>query len=303
MSPFAERKLNEVIERTLADAGLTTPPVRLEDVLAHLKLFKEFYDLSDPSFLERAKHRIMVGGYRLAEIVRKIKLKAVLFFEEDRVALDQSLPVLKQDWPAFHEAGHRICPGHREVFAFGDTAQTLHPTYHEKLEAEANFAGAGLMFCGKRFSDEAVDTCPSWQTIESMAKLFGRTKTTTLRRYAEFGPDLAMAAIIGTPAWKYDAENPPGSWRHFVPSRKFGLQFASIDVNMAFEQVNAQCKRQRGGQVADFTLVLTDDNGNGHEFLAGAFCNTYDLLVLLVHQHKLSPRGTIIVPEVLPTAN
>ena len=81
------------------------------------------------------------------------------------------------------------------------------------------------------------------------------------------------------------------------------MQFSSIDVNKVFEQVNAHSKRQRGGQVAGFTLALTDDNGHDHEFLAEAFCNTYDLLVLLVHQHKLSPRGTIIVPEMIQTAN
>lgn len=296
MTPFAERELNKVIERTLKDAGLTRPPIRLEDVLAHLELFKEFYDLSDPSFLDKTKHRLMVGGQRLIQIVRKIKLQAVLFFDENRIGIDRSLPPLKQDWPAFHEAGHRICPGHREVFAFGDTAQTLDPVYHEKLEAEANFAGAGIMFCGKKFTDDARDTAPCWQTIELMAAQYGRTITTTLRRYAGFGPDRTMAAIIGTPAWKHNAEHPAGSCRHFVKSREFETRFSNIEAQKTFEKVNANC-RGRGGQVASFQLVLVDDNGDGHEFLAEAFSNTYDLLVLLVHQRKLSPGSMIIVPE------
>lgn len=298
MSPFAEAELNKVIELTLKDAGLTNPPVRLEDLLTHLELFQEFYDLTNPSFLERAKHRIMVGGHRLAQIVRKIKLQAVLFFDENRIAVDESLPVLKREWPAFHEAGHRICPGHREVFAFGDTAQTLHPTYHEKLEAEANFAGSGLMFCGERFTKEATDTDPSWETIEALADRFGRTKTTTLRRYTEFGPNLVMAAIIGTPVWKLDSVHEPGSWRHFIVSRKFGRQFSSLDVSKTFEEVNAQCKRQRGGKVAEFEMILGDDNGEFYEFCAAAFCNTHDLLVLLVCRNKRSPGGTIVVPDI-----
>lgn len=298
MSPFAEAELNKVIERTLKDAGLTRPPVRLEDVLAHLELFKEFYDLTNPSFLDRAKHRIVVGGHRLAQIVRKIKLQAILFFDESRIVVDETLPVLKREWPAFHEAGHRICPGHQEVFAFGDTAQTLHPTYHEKLEAEANFAGAGLMFCGKRFTEEAADTAPSWETIEALADRFGRTKTTTLRRYAEFGPNSIMAAMIGTPAWKFDADYEAGSCRHFVVSLKFGQRFSGVNATKLFEEVNAHCKRQRGGKVANFELCLTDDNGEPHEFLAVAFCNTHDLLVLLVHRNKLSPGGTIVVPDI-----
>lgn len=165
MTPFAQRELNKLIERTLKEAGLTKPPVRLEDLLAHLKLYQEYYDLSDPAFLNRTKHKMLIGGRRLVEIVKRIKLQAVLFFDENRVAIDRSLPPLKRVWPGFHEAGHRICPLHREIFAFGDTAQTLNPDYQEKLEAEANFAGAGLMFCGKRFTEEARDTLPCWETI------------------------------------------------------------------------------------------------------------------------------------------
>ena len=65
MTPFAQRELNKVIERTLKDAGLTRPPVPLQDMLDHLKLFQEFYDLSDPSFLDKTKHKLQVGGRRL----------------------------------------------------------------------------------------------------------------------------------------------------------------------------------------------------------------------------------------------
>lgn len=297
MTPFAERELNKVVERTLKDAGLTKPPVRLERILSHLKLFKEFYDLSNPSFLDRAKHRVMVGGHRLAQIVQKIKLQAVLFFDENRLGIDSSLPALKQDWPAFHEAGHRICPGHREVFAFGDTAQTLHPSYQEKLEAEANFAGAGLMFCGRKFTEEAIDTVPSWQTVEKLAERFGRTKTTTLRRYAEFGPELVIAALIGTPAWRGDADHPAGECRHFVSSRSFSRDFACVDEDELFARINARCKRQRGGTVAQCELAISDDNGDEHEFAVEAFCNTYDLLVLLVHRRRLGAKKMVVVPR------
>ncbi len=297
MTPFAQQKLNKVIERTLRDAGLTEPPVRLEHVMDHLKLFQEFYDLANPDFLDKAKHKIRIGGQRLAQLFEKIKLQAVLFFDENRVVIDQSLPVLKRTWPGFHEAGHRICPGHRETFAFGDTAQTLDPDYQEMLEAEANFAGAGLMFCGKRFTKETRDTTPCWQTIETLADRFGRTKTTTLRRYAGFGPDHVMAAAIGTPWWKEDGEHEPGSCRHFVPSPEFATQFSNLDRARLFELVNTQAKPRSGGLVASFAMALTDDNDSQHEFHVETFFNTYDLLVLFVHQRKLSPRGTLVVPN------
>lgn len=296
MSPFAKRELNKVIERTLKDAGLTKQPVGLNELMKHLKLFQEFYDLSNPGFLDRAKHEMVIGGHRLSRIIKKIKLQAVLFFDESRVVIDSSLPTLRREWPGFHEAGHRVCPGHRDVFAFGDTAKTLDPAFQEKLEAEANFVGAGLMFCGKRFTEEARDTTPEWQTIGALADRFERNITTTLRRYAGFGPDVIMAAVIGTPAWKYDSEHAPGSWRHFVPSPKFAAQFSTIDVAGMVDLVNGQARQQRGGQVAGFPFVLTDDNDERHEFYAEAFFNTHDLLMLFVQRQKLNARGTIVVP-------
>jgi hypothetical protein len=297
VTPFQERELNKIVERTLRDAGFRNPPVQLTDVLEHLELSQYFYDLSDPSFLDKAKHKVMVGGHRLVEIIRKIKLQAVLFFDEGRIVVDRSLPPLKQVWPAFHEAGHRICPLHKEVFAFGDTAQTLLPEFHEKLEAEANYAGGCLMFCGNYFTRETMDTMPCWATVDAMAERYGRTKTATLRHYVRFGPDHPMAVIIGTPWWKQGGDHEPGSWRHFVSSYGFARQFSNANADYLNGTVNQNTKEQYGGQVASFTLPLADDDGIEHEFLAEAFFNRYDLLMMFVHLRKLNSRGVIVVPE------
>lgn len=295
MTPFAQRKLNSVIERTLRDAGFRGPPVRLKDVLDHLELYQEFYDLSDPGFLDKTKHKIQIGGRKLVEIVRKIKLNAVLFFDENRVIIDRSLPILRRVWPGFHEAGHRICPGHREVFAFGDTAQTLDPDYHEKLEAEANFVGAGLMFCGERFTEEARDTTPCWETIDAFAERFGRTKTTALRRYTGFGPNHIMASMLVTPQWKLDGDHPPGSGRRFVRSPRFAKQFSTADVKDLAQLVTSASSSS--GSLDTGQVVLRDDNDDHHEFLMETYFNSYDLLTIFVHQRKLNTRGQIVVPH------
>lgn len=295
MTNSAQRKLNCVIERTLKDAGLTNPPVRLTDILEHLELHQQFYDLSDPGFLEKTKHKLQVGGRKLVEIIQKIKLSAVLFFDEKRVVIDRSLPILRREWPGFHEVGHRICPGHREVFAFGDTAQTLHPDFHENLEAEASFVGEGVMFCGERFTDEARDTMPCWQTIDALADRFKRTKTTALRRYTGYGPSRIMASMLVTPQWKLDGVHLPGSGRRLVRSPGFAKQFSMAGVKDLVQLVASADSST--GSLSTRVVVIADDNDDHHEFLMEAYFNSYDLLTIFVHQRKLNMRGRIVVPQ------
>src|SRR5271166_6374755 len=135
MDDATRREIDKVVWQTLRDAGIVEPPVQTEAILEHLALYRQFYDLQDPSFIERAKYKIQIHGRRLVEVVKKIKLTAVLFNDENRIVVDAGLPILKREWPSLHEAAHRILVWHRPYF-YGDTAQTLDPDWHEALEAE-----------------------------------------------------------------------------------------------------------------------------------------------------------------------
>ena len=99
--------------RTLRDAGIAEPPVHIEVVLQHLRLNREFFDIHNPTFLDKAKHRVRVNGQHLSRLLRKIKLVALLFDDEDRIIVDEALPELKREFPSFHEAVHRVLPWHR----------------------------------------------------------------------------------------------------------------------------------------------------------------------------------------------
>ena len=57
------------------------------------------------------------------------------------------------------------------------------------------------MFCGPVFSGEAKDTKPEWASIEGLKKRYGKSYSTTLRRYVQFGPDCPMAMLVSTPLW------------------------------------------------------------------------------------------------------
>lgn len=67
MNDATRSEIDKVCWKTLKDAGIVRPPVRIEKVLDFLQLHREFYDLENPGFLDRAKHKIKVhvAGWRV----------------------------------------------------------------------------------------------------------------------------------------------------------------------------------------------------------------------------------------------
>jgi len=295
MDDAPRREIEKVSWNTLREAGIVRPPVRIETVLEHSHLHRDFYDLQNPNFLDRAKHKIRVHGHRLVNILREIKLVAVLLYDEDRIVVDAGLPEIKRDFPSFHEATHRILVWHRPFF-YGDTAQTLNPDWHERLEAEANHGASALMFCGPLFTREALDTTAEWASVATLKERYGKSFVTTLRRYVEHSHDHPMAMLVSTPHWEERPADQPERWRHFVPSKRFATEFASVTASDLLLPVDTNSNEQSGGLLADFTYCLRDTNGDAHEFRAQSFYNRYYVLTLFVELRRLGAKR-IVVPR------
>lgn len=302
MDEATRREIDKVAWQVLRDAGIRQPPVRIENVLHHLSLYREYYDLQSPGFLDRAQHKIQIHGRRLVDVVQKIRLKAVLFYDEDRIVVDQNLPLLKRDHPSFHEVAHRILPWHGTYFR-GDTAQTLDPDWHEALEAEANCGASALMFCGPVFTSEACETVQEWATVAALKARYGKTYVTTLRWYVEHGPALPMAMLMSTPLWKEKPADQPKRWRYFVGSKQFHERFGNATAEDVLSEVDGNVLESRSGLVGDFTSCLTDVNGERHEFRLESFYNTYDILTLLVHKRRLDAERIVVPRLVAATAS
>jgi len=286
-------EIEKVTWRTLRDAGIARPPVRIEILLQHLHLHRDFYSLKNPAFLDRTKHKIRVHGRRLVEIIKKINLVAVLFYDEDRMIIDAELPEIRQDWPSFHESAHNVLSWHRPYF-YGDTAQTLDPDWHEVLECEANYAASSLMFCGPIFTKDALDTTMNWAGVMDLKKRYKKSMTTTLRRYVEHGHDHAMLMMVSTAYWKPKPPDQPERWRHFVRSRKFAEQFKNVTPEQVLNALDRNCDECRRWPVADFILALHDDNGSLHEFHVESINNSYNLLTLCVQIQKCSAQHIVL---------
>lgn len=286
--PSTRREIDRAAATLLRDAGITAPPVRIERVLATLALHRDFYDLENPTFLQRAVHRVRVGADQLRGLLRRrVKLAGVWLPDDKRILIDHGLPPPKQDWASFHEAVHGCLVWHREYF-LGDTAQTLEPSFQEKLEAEANYGASALRFLGSRFTDEARDTLPAWKEIESLRKRYGTSLQSTARRFVEFGPDLSMLFVVSTPWWNEVPADQPHRCRHVLPSPRFTREFQPAEFDTLLDAVTSSTRLVRGGPAGEFETCLLDLNGDPHEFAGSHFYNRHDILSIVVHRRRLT---------------
>jgi hypothetical protein len=251
-----------------------------------LKLHRDFYSLDDPKLLQRFAHRIRIGANRIANVVRdKIRLAALWLPNEKRILVDESQPEPKQVWASFHDTIHTLLPWHREFF-LGDTAQTLEPDYQDMLESEANYGASALMFGGQLFTVQALDTPPSWQSIQELRKVHGKSYVTTFRRYVEHGHDMALAGLISTPWWMPKPEDQITRCRHFVRSRRFEREFPAVHADELLQVVNRSTRPRKWGIAGDFRLSLKNAAGEQSEFAAESFFNQHYLMTLFVAQTK-----------------
>ncbi|HEA67426.1 MAG TPA: hypothetical protein ENI07_11470 [Desulfobacterales bacterium] len=224
-----KRQIDKAVGKTLKEAGMREPPFLVEDLLDHLELGREFYDLEDPGLLRRFWHKVEVRGKTLQKIIKTIKLAALWLPDtgRERILIDETLPAPKKNWASFHDTAHSILEWHRPFF-LGDTAQTLDPDFQEALEADANYGASGLMFGGEVFTRDALDTKPEWDSIDALKKAYKTSWVTTLRRYVEFSRDIPMALTVSTPWWEIKPDDQEHRCRHFIKSGAFKIQFSVI---------------------------------------------------------------------------
>jgi len=282
MNDKTRNEIDKNVFRVLKDAGIKKPPIKIEDILSCLEINRNFYDLDDPSLLQRFVHKIRVGGLKLKKLKEKINLCAIWMPDEEVIIIDKSLPALKQDWASFHDTTHTILKWHRAFF-LGDTAQTLDPDFQEELESEANYGASALMFGGKMFTEEGLDTYPEWSSIEVLKKRYKKSLVTTLRRYVEFTHDIPMLMMVSTPWWLDIPSDQKFAWRHVVYSPVFSSKFGGIDPEYFLNLVNSNIIKRRGGLVGSFEFMINDLNGNSYEFRAESFFNSYHVLTFAVH--------------------
>lgn len=172
----------------------------------------------------------------------------------------------------------------------GDTLETLTPSCHEIMEAEANYAAGQILFLGSRFVEEAASEAPSLELVRRLGGVYGNTITSTLWRLTEQAsagrPIIAM--VSGHPHRSrrradFDPSNP---CRYLIQSPEFRRQFGSITEQQIFGVVAAYCGSQSGGLLGQEEVTLHDRNGDRHLFAFETFFNRYEALTLGVWSRR-----------------
>lgn len=282
--------IDDQIAKILRGLGNPEPPLDLRVVRDLLKLDRAFYSTTDDSALRETFSRLKVAGIQvlkrptiLGDAVRALSLKALYLPDQKRILLDKDLPPLKHRWNEAHEIGHDIIPWH-EGMMLGDTAETLTPTCHEIMEAEANYAAGQMLFLGKRFVEEAASETPSLDLVRRLGGIYGNTITSTLWRLTEQAsagrPIVAM--VSGHPhrvrrKADFDPANP---CRYFIQSPEFRDRFGALSEQQLFAIAAGYCGSQSGGSLGQEEILLADSNGTRHRFLFETFFNRYEALTL-----------------------
>ena len=151
------------VVKVLRGLGNPEPPIDLAVVRDLLRLDRQYYSTTDDGLLRETVSKLKVAGLQilmrptlLREAVQSLSLKALYLPDQKRILIDKDLPKLKHRWNEAHEVGHDIIPWH-EGMMLGDTEQTLTPTCHAIMEAEANYAAGQLLFLADRFRSEACE--------------------------------------------------------------------------------------------------------------------------------------------------
>jgi hypothetical protein len=279
------RDIDSRVAKILSDLGSPSPPLRLEDVRELLHLDRGYYSSSDDGLLREAVHRLTLAGKqvirqprRLLEVVRKMDLKALWVPHQKQILLDSDLPSAKQRWAEGHEIGHGILPWH-QVVMHGDQMRTLSPGCAWRIEEEANYTAARLLFLRGDFQERLRNGVFEFASVRRLARLYGNSITSTLWRAVEEAETPAFALVSQHPQEAL-AERP---LKHYVRSRRFADRFPGVSAMQVFEATTRYCRAGRGGPLGQDQIAFVAVDRTSHVFALETFYNGYEALTLGVH--------------------
>ena len=301
---YERADINEHISRLLRDLGNPEPPLRLEVVREVQKLDLTYYSKSDLNLLDEMAHRAKMAGHKISstaqsmrDVVNEFGLKGLLMLKEGdkRIFIDDDVVLLKRRFVIAHEILHDLLPWHRSLL-IGDNETTLNPTFHQAMEAEANYGGRRLIFMGDQFQREALDCSFNWKTIASFKDRYGNTLTTTLwQMVCERDPAHPAFGLISRHPYHADICSKAGNENvaYFPRSRGLIERFPSLTHDMAFAAVAQHATTKKRGPVGEGESIFYDANGEAHVFEIYSFSNTYDLLTFGVYKSPYEPASRV----------
>lgn len=299
------RQIEKAVRRLLADLKGVEPPLRLDQVRDQLKLDLEYYSSNEPGLIREVVHSLKVSGKEwlsgktlLGKMIEKLGLRAMFFWDQSRILIDQELHPVKHRWAEGHEIGHKLLFWHKQ-YLLGDSKNELSPACHAIIEAEANYATGQLLFLQDRFIEEARSVPISLASLKSLKVRFGNSNVSTLWRLVEecAGTSPVVGIVSEHPhrlPQEFDHANP---CRYVIESPSFRAQFSNTSELSLFAVLTGVCNSRSGGPLGTKEVELADNDGGRHEFVFESFCYRYkqpagsagfQVLTLGVHRRKMT---------------
>jgi hypothetical protein len=274
------------VEKILKDLGNPKPPLDLENVRRLLKLDLQYYSTGNTNWLKEKIHQMKVAGKQvlsepstILQVTKSLGLKGILLVDRRRILLDTEQPKPKLRWNEAHEITHDILPWHKEV-AHGDPLESLMPSCHEQIEAEANYGAGRLLFCGGGFIEHVRSSSLSFDLVKELHAIYGNTMTTTLWRTIEATQHCAFGVVTVHP--KKVTGDLFSDVRYFIRSPRFASEFSKTTCDHFFQSLCQQCHGSRG-PIGSGNLHIADDNAATRTFVFDTFYNGYDALTIGRH--------------------
>ncbi len=269
-------------------------PTPLDTVTAALDLnpVEDLFDLTEvPPGLAKRFTRL------------KNKVLGALAIRERTVYVDLGQKRERVRFTHGHELGHRVLPGHRELY-FGDDATTLKPDVRDLLEAEANQFSAELLFQAGLFAEEAGNSRLGLGVAIELAERFESSMHAAIRHYVETSGRACALAMLGrflvspggVSSMKvvYCCES-VAFLKRFGPAIECVPRTFPIGQGLG-QDAHTLLQRSGGSAIAEGDLVLTDSRRGAVPMEYEVFSNGYFSFALLRPRRVIKwPRAVRVV--------
>jgi len=241
LDQYATADIDQFVGKVLSDLGNPDPPLKLAEVRELLRLGKAFYSSTHDSAIREVAHKLKVAGQPV--LARPTILKDII----GKLGLKALL-----------------LPDRRRILIDSEV-----PGQKQRW-SEAHQIGHDVI---PRHADTMLGDNKSTLRYQN-------TITTTLWRYVELNPGLAVGAISGHPHRPAVDFSPRNPLRYFIRSRAFSGRFSGVTEADIYAGIQTYCDDRAGGLLGRGEVRLFDNSGQSHVFQFETFFNRYEALTL-----------------------
>jgi hypothetical protein len=210
--------------------------------------------------------------------------------------VDRQLHESRQSFVAYHEVMHRVLPWQNIGYTEDDDTTlndlSLNLTCDAIFESEANYGAAEILFQCDRFETEARDYDLSIPSALHLAKKYGASYHSSLRRFVERNHRPCLLLVLKPTRWV----NPDGAISFFItsciPSVPFALQFGDPFRHQFMNPDQELCRILNTG--SDGEISLSDFKGLWRPCTVECFSNQYSFFALIYPKDVAPARRTVL---------